>query len=107
MSSVSSRRIINSRGVVLAGPALLAALAVAAIGLQHRAAQPLSHPVVSRSMVVLADDTDDDWVQEQEQLALQEMLQSQQAAEQQNEQAQQQFEQAQQQALMDEQQAGQ
>ena len=58
-------------------------------------------------MVVLADDTDDDWVQEQEQLALQEMLQSEQAAEQQNEQAQQQFEQAQQQALMDEQQAGQ
>jgi hypothetical protein len=52
-----------------------------------------------------AADTDDDWAQQQEQLALQQMQQSMQQAEQQNEAAQQQFQQDMQQAQLTEQQA--
>ena len=52
-----------------------------------------------------AADTDDDWAQQQEQLALQQMQQSMQQAEQQNEAAQQQFLQDMQQAQLTEQQA--
>jgi hypothetical protein len=104
------------RTALLAAPAVVAVLAVGAgAALQHHTPQQLPG-TIARSHVVLADATDDnnDWVQQQqeqdqlqEQLALQEMVQSEQAAEQQNEMAQQEAQQAEQQGMMVEQQANQ
>jgi hypothetical protein len=116
MSTQSSRWMTAMRTVLLAAPAVVAALAVGAgVALQHHTPQQLPGTIAS-SHVVLADATDDnnDWVQQQqeqdqlqEQLALQEMVQSEQAAEQQNEMAQQEAQQAEQQGMMVEQQANQ
>jgi hypothetical protein len=103
------------RTALLAAPAVVAVLAVCAgVALQHHTPQQLPG-TIANSHVVLADATDDnnDWVQQQEQdqlqeqLALQEMVQSEQAAEQQNEMAQQEAQQAEQQGMMVEQQANQ
>jgi hypothetical protein len=104
------------RGVLLAAPAIVAVLAVVVgVALQRQAPQQRPRTIAS-SHVVLADATDDnnDWVQQQqeqdqlqEQLASQEMVQSEQAAEQQNEMAQQEAQQAEQQGMMVEQQANQ
>jgi hypothetical protein len=99
---MASRRVLGTCLVFCAGAAMI-------VGVQ--VTQPLWH--VHSHVAVVADDDNDDWVQQQEAqdaqdaLNLQMMLQSQQAAEQQNEQAQEQFNQAQQQALMDEQQSSQ
>jgi hypothetical protein len=99
---MASRRVFGTCLVLFAGAAMI-------VGVQ--VTQPLWH--VYSPVAVVADDDNDEWVQQQEEqdaqdaLNLQMMLQSQQAAEQQNEQAQEQFNQAQQQALMDEQQSSQ
>ena len=116
MSTRSSRWMTTMRTALLAAPAVVAVLAVGAgVALQHHTRQQLPGAIAS-SHVVLADATDDnnDWVQQQqeqdqlqEQLASQEMVQSEQAAEQQNEMAQQEAQQAEQQGMMVEQQANQ
>ncbi|OBA77051.1 hypothetical protein A5641_20035 [Mycobacterium sp. 1554424.7] len=101
------------RRLVLAGAAALSMIAV------FDAARPDTHttaasvrltdvalsPPASGPFGGFAADADDDWAQQQEQLALQQMQQSMQQAEQQNEAAQQQFEQDMQQAQLTEQQA--
>jgi hypothetical protein len=116
MSTQSSRCLTAMRAALLAAPAVVAVLAVGAgVALQHHATRQLPGMIAS-SHVVLADATDDndDWVQQQqeqdqlqEQLAMQEMEQSEQAAEQQNEMAQQEAQQAEQQGMMVEQQVNQ
>jgi cell division protein FtsL len=104
------------RTAPLAAPAVVAVLAVAVgVALQHHTPRQLPGTIAS-SHIALADATDDnnDWVQQQqeqdqlqEELASQEMVQSEQAAEQQNEMAQQEAQQAEQQGMMVEPQANQ
>ena len=105
VSSQSSRCIYATRAVRFAGVSLVAVLAVvASMELKHQAPQQLPHSSAGTGAIVLADDDDNDWAAQQEeeeqeqeqeaqdeeaqvqqQLALQEMLQSEQQAEAQNE----------------------
>jgi len=100
----STRSVLDSASVRLADVAVPAP-ASGPVGPQL----PQSPPVVGGGGLAADDNDDNDQIQqqlnEQEQLDMQQMLQSQQQAEEQNEEAEQQFEQGMQQAQMDEQQA--